>query len=94
MHRTTDALQKLRVAPLHPPFKLPENKYEVHDIPLQQESRSIWKDLTELNKASDKGMALITKDGKQMVEGKCNCYSALTYLGIILPTQPISLEKC
>lgn len=64
--RTTEALQKQGVVALHPPFKLPENTSDAHDIHLQEESRSIWMDPTELNKAADKGTALITGDGKQV----------------------------
>lgn len=74
--RITEALQviqKSSAVPLHPPLRLPENTSEVHDIHLQEESRSIWMDLTELNKA-----ALITGDGKQVAEGRYDCNSAFT----------------
>lgn len=32
MHKTTETLQKLGEVPLLPPFKLPENTHEIHDI--------------------------------------------------------------
>lgn len=68
--RITEALQKLSAVPLHPPLEFPENTSEVHDIHLQEESTSIWLDLTELNKAAEKGTALITGDGKQVAKGR------------------------
>lgn len=45
MHRTTEALQKLRVAPLLPPFKLPENTQGSRHSPV----RGIQKYLDEPN---------------------------------------------